>query len=74
VSLSRDSLLEREVKAIERAKFALKQRLERIRWEHNCLIPLISSMKDGKSVYGLPEGSVFDIEIVTSEDPDPPKE
>ncbi len=63
MSLSRDSKQERKLKAFRRAQFSLKQRLERIDWEEDTLIPEIEQLKAGKSVLGLPEGTVFDIRI-----------
>lgn len=65
MSLSRDSRQERKLKAFRRAQFALKQRLERIDWEEDDLMPEIEALKAGKSVLGLPEGTVFDISIET---------
>jgi hypothetical protein len=63
VSLSRDSRQERKLKAVRRAQFALKQRLERIDWEEDSLMPEIEALKAGKSVLGLPAGAAFDIQI-----------
>jgi 1-acyl-sn-glycerol-3-phosphate acyltransferase len=63
VSLSRDSRQERKLKAFRRAQFQLKQRLERIDWEEDILLPEIEALKAGKSVLGLPEGTVFDITV-----------
>ncbi len=63
MSLSRDSKQERKLKAFRRAQFSLKQRLERIDFEEDVLIPEIEALKAGKSVLGLPEGTVFDIRI-----------
>ncbi len=63
MSLSRDSRQERKLKAFRRAQFQLKQRLERIDWEEDILLPEIEALKAGKSVLGLPEGTVFDITV-----------
>lgn len=63
MSLSRDSRLERKLKAFRRAEFRLKQSLERIDWEEDTLIPEIEALKAGKSILGLPEGAAFDIQI-----------
>lgn len=63
MSLSRDSRQERKLKAFRRAQFALKQRLEKIDFEEDVLQPEIEALKSGKSVLGLPEGTVFEIEI-----------
>lgn len=64
MSLSRDSKQERKLKALLRAQIALKQRLERIDWEEDVLIPQIEALKAGKSVLELEAGSVFNIEFV----------
>ena len=61
MSLSRDSRQERKLKAFRRAQFALKQRIERIDWEEDELLPEVQALKSGKSVLGLPEGTAFDI-------------
>lgn len=63
MSLSRDSRQEKKLKAFRRAQFGLKQKLERIDWEEDVLIPEVTALKSGKSVLGLPEGTVFDIRI-----------
>lgn len=63
MSLSRDSRQERKLKAFRRAQFALKQRLERIDFEEDTLMPEIEALKAGRSVLGLPDGMVFDIKI-----------
>lgn len=63
MSLSRDSRQEKKVKAVRRAQFALKQRLERIDFEEDELRPEIDALKAGKSVLGLPDGVAFDIVI-----------
>ena len=63
MSLSRDSRQEKKLKAFRRAQFTLKQRLERIDWEEDHLYKEIEALKAGKSVLGLPEGTVFDIKI-----------
>mgnify|MGYP001571749394 CR=1 FL=1 len=64
MSLSRDSRQERKLKALMRAQFALKQRLERIDWEEDVLMPEYNALKAGKSVLGLPDGVAFDIQVV----------
>jgi hypothetical protein len=63
MSLSRDSRVERKLKAFRWAQFRLKQRLEAIDWQEDVLLPEIEALKSGKSVLGLPEGVVFDIQI-----------
>ena len=70
MSLSRDSRQERKLKAFRRAQFRLKQNLERIDWEEDCLLPEIEALKSGKSVLGLPAGVAFDIQIHDENSPD----
>lgn len=71
--LSRDSRSEQKLKAIRRAQFRLKQRLEAIDWENDELLPEIEALKSGKAVLGLSDGVAFDIQIVPDADPDHPK-
>lgn len=61
--LSRDSLQERQLKAIRRAQFRLRQTLERLQWEEEVLYPEIESLKAGRPVLGLTEGSAFEVVI-----------
>lgn len=68
MALSRDSRQEKKLKAIRRAQFGLKQRLERIDFEEDVLYPEVEALKSGKSVLGLPDGAAFDIQI-EHEDP-----
>lgn len=63
MSLSRDSKQERIWKAVRRAQFALRQRIERIEWEESELIPEIEAMKAGKATGLLPEGAAIEIVI-----------
>lgn len=70
MSLSRDGKQERQLKAIRRAQFRLKQTLERIEWEEAELLPEITALKAGKSVLGLAEGTAFSFEVV-NENTDP---
>ena len=63
MSLSRDSRQERKWKAIRRAEFALKQRLERIDFEEDTLLPEIEAMKSGKAVATLPANVAFEIVV-----------
>lgn len=65
--LSRDSRQEKKLKAFRRAQFRLKQAIERIDWEEDVLFPEIEALKGGKSVLGLPAGTVFDITIEADE-------
>jgi hypothetical protein len=70
--LSRDSRQEQKLKAIRRAQFRLKQRLDTIDWENDVLMPEIEALKSGKSILGLPEGAAFDIVIESHADHDTP--
>jgi hypothetical protein len=63
MALSRDSRQERKLKAVRRAQFALKQRLERIDFEEDVLTPEIEALKSGRSVLGLEDGTAFDIVV-----------
>lgn len=55
MSLSKDSLAEREWKFIRRKQFQTKQGLEKIRWEYNVLGLEIEAIKSGKAIpnFGL---------------------
>lgn len=68
--LSRDSRQEQKLKAIRRAQFRLRQRLEVIDWENDVLMPEIEALKSGRSVLGLEAGAAFDIQIVDNADSD----
>ena len=68
MSLSRDSRTERKLKAVRRAQFALRQRLEKIDFEEDVLLPEIEALKSGKVVLGLPEGQAFDIQVANDAD------
>lgn len=72
MSLSRDSRTERKLKAVRRAQFALGQRLQRIDWEEDVLLPEIADLKSGKAVLGLPEGQAFDIQVASDADSNRP--
>lgn len=64
MSLSRDSRAEKKVKAMLRARMALKQRWERIDYEEDVVIPAIDAMKAGKSVLGLPGDAALAFDVV----------
>lgn len=68
--LSRDTRNERKLKAALRAKFALKQRFERIDWEEDTLLPQINDFKSRARAPELPEQTDITIEM---DDPKPPK-
>lgn len=62
MSLSRDTRNERKLKAIERAKFALKQRLERIDWEEDYLLPAVAEFKAKARLPELPSETLIEVE------------
>lgn len=59
--LSRDSRNEAKLKAIRRAEFALKQRLERIDWEHDTLTPEIMEFQGKAKLPELPSESIVQV-------------
>jgi hypothetical protein len=63
LALSRDSRTEKKLKSLLRAKFALKQRFDRIDFEEDHLYPEIEAFKAGKPVLGLDAGMAFDLVI-----------
>lgn len=63
MSLSRDSRAERIWKAVRRTQFALKQRIDRINWEEDELLPEIAAIKAGKATGELPAGSAIEIVV-----------
>lgn len=73
MTLSRDSRQERKLKAVRRAQFALKQRIERIDWEEDLLRPEVDAMKAGKTVLGLDAGTAFNIRVRPDDHRNPPE-
>lgn len=63
MSITRDSLEVRLAKAIVKAEFALKQRIDRIKWEERVLIPTVNKMLANRPVLGLKAGETFDVVI-----------
>lgn len=59
LSLSRDTRNERKLKAIRRAEFALKQRIDRIDWEEDVLLPEVNAFKAKAQLPELPEGELI---------------
>ena len=66
--LARDSRQEQKLKAIRRAQFRLRQRLEAIDWENDVLMPEIEALKSGRAVMGLRDGMAF--EVIIEDDAD----
>ena len=67
--ISRDSRNEKKLKAIMRAKFALQQRLERIDWEEDTLIPRVTEFKAKAKLPELPTENIIEIEFEDDSDP-----
>jgi hypothetical protein len=59
--LSRDTRNERKLKAIRRAEFALKQRLERIDWEEDDLLPEVNAFKAKAQLPELPDETIVSV-------------
>jgi hypothetical protein len=70
--LNRDSRAEKKLKAVLRARFALKQKFERIDWEEDELYPQMEQLKAGKGVLGLADGMAFEL-VIEDAHPDPAK-
>lgn len=66
--LSRDTRNEKKLKAIRRAEFALKQRLERIDWEEDHLLPEINAFKAKAQLPELPNETIVDLKFETVAD------
>jgi len=64
LSLARDPRNLKKLKAIRRAEFALKQRLERIDWEEDELIPEVLEFEGKAKLPELPTGTIIDVSYV----------
>jgi hypothetical protein len=71
MGLERDSRQEEELKLLLRTEFNYKLARERIRFKYEVLRPQVDALRAGKSVIGIPDGSIFDIQVIESADPDP---
>lgn len=71
MSLSRDSRNERKLKAIRRAEFTLRQRLERIDWEEDELLPEVNAFKARAQLPELPNETIVDVRFETVGPDDP---
>lgn len=67
--LSRDTRNERKLKAVLRAKFALEQRLARIDWEEDFLLPRVNEFKAQARLPELPDETIVDITFESVDDP-----
>jgi hypothetical protein len=61
--LSRDTRNEKKLKAIRRAEFALKQRLERIDWEEDFLLVEVNEFKAKAQLPELPGETIVDVKF-----------
>lgn len=66
--LSRDTRNEKKLKAIRRAEFALKQKLERIDWEEDSLLPEVTAFKAQARLPELPEETIVEVRFETVAD------
>lgn len=64
--LSRDTRNERKLKAIRRAEFALKQRLQRIDWEEDELLPEVNAFKAKAQLPELTDETIVAVEFDTA--------
>jgi len=62
--LIRESRNEKKLKAIRRAEFALKQRLERIDWEEDVLLPQVEEFKSKAQLPSPPSETILSVEYL----------
>lgn len=67
--LSRDTRNEKKLKAVRRAEFALRQRLERIDWEEDELLPEVNSFKARAQLPELPNETIVSVTFESADDP-----
>lgn len=67
--LSRDTRNEKKLKAIRRTEFALKQKLERIDWEEDELLPEIAAFKARAQLPELPNETIVSVTFEAVDDP-----
>lgn len=67
--LSRDSRNEKKLKAVRRAEFALRQRLERIDWEEDLLLPEVNAFKARAQLPELPNETIVSVTFEAVDDP-----
>ena len=66
--LSRDTRNEKKLKAIRRAEFALRQKLERIDWEEDHLLPEVNAFKAKAQLPELPNETIVEVKFETVAD------
>lgn len=59
--LARDTRNLRKLKAIRRAEYALKQRLERIDWEEDELLPEVAEFQAKAQLPELPNETIVEV-------------
>ena len=64
MSLSRDPRNLKKLKAIRRAEFTLKQRLERIDWEEDELLPEVAEFEGRAQLPELPSEAIIQVEYI----------
>jgi hypothetical protein len=67
--LSRDTRNEKKLKAVRRAEFALRQRLERIDWEEDELLPEVTAFKARAQLPELPNETIVSVTFESVDDP-----
>ena len=60
----RESRNEKKLKAIRRAEFALKQRLERIDWEEDELLPQVEEFKTKAQLPSPPSETILTVDFL----------
>jgi hypothetical protein len=59
----RETRNEKKLKAIRRAEYALKQRLERIDWEEDSLLPELNEFKAKAQLPELPSEAIVEVDF-----------
>ncbi len=60
--LSRDSRNEKKLKAVLRAEYRLRQRLEYIDWEEDTFLPQVNEFKAKAQLPELPQEAIIQVE------------
>jgi len=61
--ISRDTRNEKKLKAIRRAEFGLKQKLGRIDWEEDVLLPEVAEFKAQARLPELPTEQIVEVDF-----------
>ncbi len=62
MSVIEQSRNEKKLLAVERARFRLRQRLEAIDWEYDCLKPIVAEYKAKAQLPAAPSEVLVDVE------------